>query len=277
MPESPTPICASLILPRSRALSEPGAFARAVAAADKAIVLAPRSPEGHWARGQIRYVHDRDWSGAKRDFDDALALDPGFAPVYGIYGDLLGTLGHSSEATAMFRKALALDPLSLPTWRHFAILKLGYGQFDEVYKAIQQMREINPEADNRVEGYVQLRQGQLQAALAVFQKTSRSPVRLQGLAMVEYSLGHQEASDRTLAEFIRTHGNAFSYQYAEAYAWRGDVDKALQWLETAYQVHDGGLTHITYDFWLDRLRGDPRFDAFLRKLNLAPDQIAAAK
>jgi TolB-like protein len=255
--------------------NDPIAYARATSAADKAIVLAPESPEGYWARGQLKYLYYWDWKAAKLDFDRALALDPGFAPVYGIYADLLATVGQPSEAVAMFRKALALDPLSTFTLRHFARLQLDYGQFDEVYKAVRVMREINPRLDPRVEGYGQLRQGRLQEALVAFQ-ASGSPLRLQGIAMAEYSLGHKDASDRALAEIIRTHGNPFSYQYAEAYAWRGDIDEALQWLETAYRVHDGGLTYIGYDRFLDKLRGDPRFNTLLRKMNLAPDQTAAA-
>ena len=41
-------------------------------------------------------------------------------------------------------------------------------------------------------------------------------------------------------------------------------------LERARAQHDGGLTQLKTDPTLRRLRGDPRYAALLRKLNLPP-------
>ena len=89
--------------------------------------------------------------------------------------------------------------------------------------------------------------------------------------MAEYTLGNREESDRALAEYIKERGEPFAYQFAEVYAWRGENDKAFEWLETAYRTHDGGLPYITYDPLIAKLRSDPRFGAFLRKMKLAPN------
>jgi hypothetical protein len=40
------------------------------------------------------------------------------------------------------------------------------------------------------------------------------------------------------------------------------------WLERAYRQGDGGLAETKVDPLLESLRGDPRYNALLRKLNL---------
>ena len=45
-------------------------------------------------------------------------------------------------------------------------------------------------------------------------------------------------------------------------------DKAFDWLERAYRQRDGGLSDIKTDPPLANLRDDPRYNAFLRKMNL---------
>jgi hypothetical protein len=59
-----------------------------------------------------------------------------------------------------------------------------------------------------------------------------------------------------------------AYQIAEVYAWRGEPDKAFEWLERAYAQNDGGLTFIKADPLMKPLQPDPRFAIFLRKLGL---------
>jgi hypothetical protein len=57
-----------------------------------------------------------------------------------------------------------------------------------------------------------------------------------------------------------------SYPYAEIHAQRGDIPKALDWLEKAFQKHDTGLIALKIDNLLDPLRAEPRFKEIERKL-----------
>jgi serine/threonine-protein kinase len=57
-------------------------------------------------------------------------------------------------------------------------------------------------------------------------------------------------------------------EVAEAYAFRGDRDKAFKWLDAAYAKRDSDLYYIKGDALLKHLEGDPRYSAFLRKMNL---------
>ena len=64
---------------------------------------------------------------------------------------------------------------------------------------------------------------------------------------------------------------AGSYQAAQVYAWRGEPDKAFEWLGNAVDHHDGGLYYVKFDPFLRPLRGDPRYAALLKRMNLPVD------
>jgi TolB-like protein len=249
---------------------DPAAYQRAVAAAEKAISLAPDSPEGYWARGQLRDSYYYDWTGAEADYQKSLTLDPNFVPAQIQYAMLLATLHRPQEALAMLRKALSLDPLSVTAWRRLSWILLHGGQFAEARAAALRVTQVNPAADDRgVQGLADLLEGRPVQALQEFQQ-GKGRTHLLNEAMAEHTLGHTAASLRALDQIMREAGLAFSYQYAEVYAWRGENDKAFEWLETAYRQHDGGLGYVDYDRFLANIRSDPRYDVFLRKLKLAP-------
>ena len=52
------------------------------------------------------------------------------------------------------------------------------------------------------------------------------------------------------------------------YAWRGEKDHAFEWAERAYVQRDIGITWLKIDTDFRSLRGDPRYKALLRKMNL---------
>jgi hypothetical protein len=87
--------------------------------------------------------------------------------------------------------------------------------------------------------------------------------------MAEHSLGDPAASQAALDELIRQRAATAAYQIAEAYAWRGERDAAFAWLERAYRQHDGGMTYLPHDHFFAPLRGDPRYQALLKKMGLA--------
>jgi len=56
------------------------------------------------------------------------------------------------------------------------------------------------------------------------------------------------------------------YFVARMYARLGDNDRALEWLEKAYDEHADHLVLLKVDPLLDELRGDARFDALMKRV-----------
>jgi Tfp pilus assembly protein PilF len=249
---------------------------QALASAEKAVALAPDEPDGYVARGYMRSVLSWDWIGAEADYAKALTLNPDDNKVQRRYGILLGKLGRLPEAITALKKATELDPLSSFTWTALANALTANDQFDAAQAAFLRALEIQPDNANTLDnfGWFQLLQGKAAEGLATFSQESGqdSPVGLAevGIAAAQHTLGHAKESQRTLDGVIAHHAQDGAYGIASVYAWRGENDKAFEWLDRAYQHREEDLTFVKIDRVLASLHSDPRFGAMLRKMNL-PD------
>jgi hypothetical protein len=98
-----------------------------------------------------------------------------------------------------------------------------------------------------------------------------------GVAMAQHTLGRKGASDAALAELIGKFANESAYNIAYVLAWRGETDRAFEWLDKAVEYHDTGLVEIPNEPLFASIANDPRYLPFLRKLGKAPEQLAAIK
>jgi TIR domain len=80
--------------------------------------------------------------------------------------------------------------------------------------------------------------------------------------------GEDQESQRAWDELIAKHGQDSAYEIGEAYAWRGEKEKAIEWLGRAVDQHDGGWSASSYDPLLAPLRSDPRYSALVAKMQL---------
>jgi predicted Zn-dependent protease len=115
---------------------------------------------------------------------------------------------------------------------------------------------------------LQLLKGHAADALATFRKIEFEAFRLQGVALAEHTLGDEKESQQALDELLAKQAQNAAYQIAQVFAWRGEKDRAFEWLERAYTQRDGGLATVKVDPLLDSLHGDPHFKAFLKKMQL---------
>ena len=111
-------------------------------------------------------------------------------------------------------------------------------------------------------------QGRYEAALAEFRKETLDDGQLEGSAMAHFAAGHKAESDAALAEAIRHNATSWPSEIARVYAFRGEKDHAFEWLDKAYEARDEDLYVIKDDPLFKNLKGDPRYKAFLKKMNL---------
>ena len=239
---------------------------RALAAADKAVELAPGSADAYAARGYMRLRRTWDWSGAEADFDKALTLDAANSTLQWRYAALLGALGRLPEAVAASRKATELDPLSAAAWTFLSLYLIENRQYAAAHEALRRDLEIQPESPIPLSyrGFLQLVEGNATEALTTFRQLHEEEY----VAMAEHTLGHAKESQQALDQVIAGCGQGCPYALAEIYAWRGEKDKAFEWLDRAYQQRNSDLYDFRNDATLASLRGDARFAAMLRKMNL---------
>jgi serine/threonine-protein kinase len=92
---------------------EAGAGLRAKQAAERAVALAPDSPESQVAMGWYHYDIARDLATAESYFARARETSPGSAYVYSALGHVQLHLGKWDQALANHVRAVELDPVSL--------------------------------------------------------------------------------------------------------------------------------------------------------------------
>ena len=247
-------------------------FRRARESAEKAISLDPDLAAGYLQLATIQMSHDWDWDGAEVSLRKAAMLEPGSAEVINGQAYLARRLGHTDEAIELYKLALGLDPL-----RANFQLTLGYelfdqGRYEEALAALQKAEELNPQLSSlyMTRGKIFFSEGRKQEALAEMEKEKRDGERWTGEALAYYALGRTEDSDRALKQLIATHQNDSAFQIGEIYAYRGEVDKAFEWLDRAYRQRDPGTPEMITSPLMKSLLQDPRRAELLRKMKL-PD------
>ncbi len=99
--------------------------------------------------------------------------------------------------------------------------------------------------------------------------------RLVGLVMAHHALGQAAASDAALAELIDNYEKEWAYNIAYVLAFRGEADRAFEWLNQAVAYNDPGLTTIAIEPLFANIQFDPRWLPFLENIGKSPEQLAA--
>ena len=118
-------------------------------------------------------------------------------------------------------------------------------------------------------GLALIYRGDPAAAITEIKRESNPTEQPWGLAVAYHALGRAADSDAALERFIAGGARNHAYEIAEVYAYRGERDEALKWLERAYVEKHGTLKWVLRDPTMAKLESDPRYKAFLRKMNLS--------
>jgi tetratricopeptide (TPR) repeat protein len=246
-------------------------FRKAREAAERAVQLDPELAEAHDALGRVDMWYDFDWKAGEASIRRALELAPGNVHVIRTAALLAQTLGRSQESVALLRQATVLDPLNALVYRWLALALLNVSDISGAAAAAEKAVELSPRGDmtRRTLGFVRLHQRRLNDALKEVAQEPYIPYRLQGLAIVQHACGDSSESDMALQQLIEHGAHGWAFQVAEAYAFRGNVDAAFEWLDRSYAQHDAGLASAQVSFLLQSLHSDPRWPRFLKKMRLA--------
>jgi serine/threonine protein kinase/tetratricopeptide (TPR) repeat protein len=242
---------------------------RSVEEANRAVALNPNLAQAYVVRGLAEMWVLLDWQAAEASYERALALAPGDANALSGYGQLLSIVGRGPEAVEALKKASALDPLSAHTAYFLGRTYISLGDYKAARATLEKATALAPQhVMARYWGFLELLEGKPAKALATFQSHPTKWIQEFGTAVCQHTLGNEEASRKALADLLATQSEVAQYQIAEVYAWRGEADKAFEWLDRAYTNRDPGVCLVKADPFVVSLHSDPRFAAFLTKLKL---------
>ena len=254
--------------------SPPDVMAKAKAAARRAVQLDPNSGESNTALALIRFFYDWDWDSADQYFRRAITLSPSYPTAHYWYGISLCIVGRSEEGLREAKRALELDPLSLPA--NFALGLVSYYALchDEAIEAWYKTLELDPNFSlgHWGLGRAYVGKGMFEEARSEFQKYSDlSPGSLPSSAL-GYCFGR--ISKRAQALRILEELKALSHKefvspisFALVYVGLGDKDQSFAALEQAIQERAPIPAWVRDAFW-DPINSDPRYAELLRRMNL---------
>jgi tetratricopeptide (TPR) repeat protein len=178
--------------------------------------------------------------------------------------------GNLDQAINLSEQAVALDPLRTSSHLGLGYLLYVAGRYEEAQSALQKALDLDPQAPlvHLTLGKILIAEGKPQQALAEIEKEPSGWGKLTGQALAYHALGREQDSNAALAGLIATHGTSAAYQIAQVYAYRGESDKSIEWLERAYRQRDSGLTEINNDPLFKNRHHDPRYAEILKKMRL---------
>jgi tetratricopeptide (TPR) repeat protein len=168
------------------------------------------------------------------------------------------------------------DPVNTTAHFNLGLTQLCVGRYDEALASLRTTLSLSPGrsgAHTQI-AYALLMKRDAAAALVEAEQEPFELYRGTALPVTYHALSRKTDADAALAKLIADHEKDAPYNVAAVYAFRGEADKAFEWLDRAIALQDPGLSELNVDVLFTSLRSDPRWLPFLRKIGMAPEQLA---
>jgi serine/threonine protein kinase/Tfp pilus assembly protein PilF len=268
------------------------AASKARAAALRALELDDGSAGAHMALAIVKRQTDWDWAGAEQEYRRALELDPNSANTHASDATLLAITGRIEEAVLHSKRALELDPFNAMLHMQHTWVVYFDRRYDDAIAAARTTLEIQPSMAGGLQAlqWAFCSKGMRDELLEIQrERAANDPERLaafeRGLAEGGDRGAHRAVADLVAARYeaaggipdpgartsgpVSWRGRVFNpFFVSQQYIYAGDYEKAMDWLERAFEARDPGLPYAGISPLYDPLRSDPRFQDLLRRLNL---------
>jgi len=251
-------------------------------AATKAIELDGNLAGAHLSLGMVNFFHDWEWEKAEQEFKQAILLNPKDAEALSYYAMFLGFADRFDEAMALARRALEVDPLSL-----FINMSVGWTYFsaglaNEAFGQARKLTEIEPGFFGAywLKGATSLGNGDYEEAVEQLSKAvslGGHPIVLADLGAAYALAGKKETAETFLDHLLVMRGYSCvpAICLARVYSRLGELEKTIQWLETAYEERNGELVFLESEITsaaqgdsFNSLGKDPRVKDLLQRMKL---------
>ena len=251
-------------------------FARAKSYALQALELDDTLAEAHASLAWSLFIYDWDWEAARREYQRAVELDPGYATAHQWYAFWHASRGQLDQALVEVHTALELDPGSISIRRTVGWLYYYARRYDQARYHLTRAIEANPTAEEtyRVLGLVLGMLGRYAEA----ERVLRDAMELPGtgsytqatLAYVLARAGRRAEAEALLEELEAKHraGYISPVAFATVHLGLGNLERALDWAERAFEERRGWLAYLKVNPLVDPIRGEPRYEALVGRLGL---------
>jgi eukaryotic-like serine/threonine-protein kinase len=245
---------------------------RAMAAADRAIGLAPRHADALTVRALIRLDLDGNRAGAEQDVRDGLAINPSLARGHLYYSSILAATGRFDEAVREAEAAHALDPLNPGSGTTLGIRLYYAGRYQDALAAMDRVLDTDgnfaPAQVGRGQALREL--GQLAASIDAFERavaTGDGSTYYDARLGHAYAIGGRVTEARTvLARLEAASRNRYvsPFHFALVHAGLNDEAEVMAWLRRCREDRSGWITWLGVEREFRALLNKPAFAEFVR-------------
>ncbi|MFN2566009.1 MAG: protein kinase [Gemmatimonadaceae bacterium] len=272
------------LLVRYGALPPREGMPKAKAAALAALAIDSALAEALTTLAYVRLHYDWDRVSAEREFERAVALNPGYATAHQWYARYLTAVGRFDDAVRAVRRAQDLDPLSV-----IITAAVGYAYYfaRDYDRAIAQCRkalEFDPNFSRAHYnlGLVYEQKSMFGEAIAEFQRAvalsgnTPTPLYLAALGHAYARSGRRDDASKVLRELGELSKRRYvpPYHTAVVYVGLGETDRMFEWLKKAYDERSEWLVYLHVEPVFDSLRSNPRFADLVRRIGIAPERAS---
>jgi len=245
-------------------------------ASQRALDLDADHAPAHAHLSRIELTYDRDLAIAAQHLQHALTLEPTNPEILHRAIVLAYRLGRMDEAIRIGKYTIERDPANPESYYYIGFAYLWAGQLDEAIASFGAALMLSPEytsAHYRT-GVALLLKGEPEAALEEMLQESHTAKGLEGRTIAYHALGDAERSDQALNALIEKYAFNSAYNIAYVLAYRGENDRAFEWLAKAAEYRDSGLTQMAHQPEFANLHADPRWLPALESVGVSPGQLA---
>ncbi len=238
---------------------------------DHPVVVAWDATEKFWRGG-----HDQQ--AIASEFERAVEAAPTNPDVMLPARQFVMSIGRVDKALAMAELAVDRDPKCADCWYVMAQILRDVGRIDESLRAAEIAMDLGIPLEYSI-AKTRLYRHEPEAMLAFaaradVPKFMEYPEQASSYAMALYTASRQAEFEQVLANNRNRWGETNPLDIAMPYAWSGDIDGAFGWLDRAVAVDIGGVQRRYLSPFLYNLRGDPRWNELLRRIERHPEQLA---
>ena len=252
------------------------AYPRAKAAAERALQRDPDLADAMISIGKVLCWHEWKFAEGAILLERAVALSPNNSEAQWVLGTALPLIGRMRDGVEAVRKAVQLDPLRVEYAGWLTRFLLYDKDYEAAIAAGNELLEVDEEYGRGFVwmGSAYLALGNPELALDWFQRgqaldravRSYDAMIVRALAELDRREEAEEIMNRLEAESRQQYVR--SEYLAMGHAALGNMDKAFESLERAYQARSAGLIYLHVDPGYGPMRGDPRYADMVARIGV---------
>ncbi|MFC2123478.1 adenylate/guanylate cyclase domain-containing protein [Bacteroidota bacterium] len=249
----------------------------------RALELDPNAADLHGIIAGTAAWSDWDWEKAEKEFKKCIELEPSDSEHRMFYAHLLTILRRMDEALYHAKIAQELDPLNPFSLGLYAVVLLNAGECETALTYVEKALSIEPDhyftspklwgAWECLGEYEKVFDMWKQINIDFWEEYEQTEhyektFREHGwIAVMEVSIKFYEEVLKKERQLNPGEESFLAYQYITV----GNYDKALEFYEKLYEMHNPNLPYISTKTTYDKMKNNPRYIELLKKMNLPVD------